>query len=120
MAMEKAYAKFQGSYNSIASGGYPEDAMEKLTGKKSQTYSASSVSLDQIADWDKKGYAVTMASKQTVPNKDVVGGHAYYLKGVDTEKKTISLGNPWGYNHVTLSEDEFRKNYAYVAINPIQ
>ena len=120
MAMEKAYAQFHGDYNDIASGGWPEDAMEQLTGKKSQKFSASSVTLEQFADWDKKGYAITMASKSSVSNKDVVGGHAYYYKGVDLDKKTISLGNPWGYNHATLSLEEFQKNYSYVAINPIK
>lgn len=119
MAMEKAYAQFRGNYNDIASGGWPQDSMEQLTGKKSQTFSASSVTLEQIADWDKKGYAITMASKKSAPNKDVVSLHAYYLKGVDLENKTITCGNPWGYNHVTLSQEDFQKNYSEISINPI-
>lgn len=119
MAMEKAYAQFRGSYNKISTGGWSADAMEQMTGRESLKFSASSVTLEQIADWDKNGYAITMSSKSSVPNKDVVGGHAYYLKGVDLTNKTITCGNPWGYNHVTLSLEEFRENYSYVAINPI-
>jgi hypothetical protein len=117
---EKAYAKFQGSYKDIAEGGWPDVAMTEITGKASSTQSARSTSLEKLSEWEKKGYAVAAGSYEKPADKSVVGGHAYYILAVDTEKKTVTLGNPWGFKNVTLTEEEFQKNYADVYVNPIQ
>jgi len=119
MVYEKAYAKFQGSYNAIAKGGWPSAAMTEITGKPSTTASAGSTSLEKIAEWEKKGYAVTVSSLKKPSNLDVVGGHAYYIQSVDTVNKTVTLGNPWGFMNVTLTEAEFQANYSEVYTNPI-
>ncbi len=116
----KAYAKFRGSYNEINKGGFSGSAMEELTGKDSRTQSTVSTSIDQIAEWDKKGYAVTTSSLSSATNKNVVARHAYYLMDVDTEKRTVTMGNPWGFGHVTLSENEFKENYSKVYVNSIR
>lgn len=120
MVYEKAYAKFQGSYKDIAEGGWPDVAMTEITGKASSTQSASSTSLEKLSEWEKKGYAVAAGSYKTPSDKSVVGGHAYYILAVDTANKTVTLGNPWGFKNVTLTEEEFQKNYQDVYVNPIQ
>ncbi len=120
MVYEKAYAKFQGSYGAIAEGGWPSAAMAEITGKPSTTSAASSTTLDKIAEWEKKGYAVTAGSLTKPSNLGVVGGHAYYIQSVDPATKTVTLGNPWGFKNVTLTEAEFQANYAEVYVNPIQ
>jgi hypothetical protein len=120
MVMEKAYAKFRGSYNAISTGGWPSDAMEQITGKDSSTHGADSTSLEQLAEWDKNGYAITAASKRSPADNNVVGNHAYYIMDIDTEEGTVTMGNPWGFGHVTLTEDEFKKNYSQVYINPVE
>lgn len=121
MVMEKAYAKFRGSYNDIGSGGVGGSAMEDLTGKDSSTHLAAFTSLDQLAEWENKGYAVTACSMRAFGTKEeVVKSHVYYVMAVDTEKRTVTMGNPWGYNHVTLTENEFQRNYFTVYANPIQ
>lgn len=119
MLMEKAYAKFRGSFREVSGGGYPESSMGQLTGKKSFKIPVGDVTLEMIAGWDKKGYAVTACSRSSPPKKGVVGGHAYFLKSVDAKKGVLELGNPWGYNHATLTEAELRENYRYVAVNPV-
>lgn len=120
MVYEKAYAKFQGSYDAIGKGGWPSEAMTQITGKPSTTQLAKSTSLATLAEWEKKGYAISAGSYKTPTDTSVVGGHAYYILGVDTEKGTVTLGNPWGFKNVTLTEAEFQKNYEGVYVNPIQ
>jgi len=120
MVMEKAYAKFRGSYNAIGNGGWPGPAMESLTGKGSYSQLAAFTSLAQIAEWDRKGYAVTASSLPMFINKkEVVKGHVYHLLNVDLVKKTITMGNPWGHGNVTLTEAEFKRNFSDVAFNPV-
>ena len=120
MVIEKAYAKLHGSYNEIDKGGWPSSAMEEITGKPSSEWKTTSIGIKDIAEWDKKGYAITVGSSKDPPNKDVVARHVYYVIDVDPVKKTITLGNPWGFNHITLSEEEFKKNFDYVFTNPIK
>jgi len=120
MVYEKAYAKFQGSYDAIGKGGWPGVAMTQITGKESTTHLAGKTSLATLAEWEKKGYAISAGSYKTPTDTSIVGGHAYYILGVDTEKGTVTLGNPWGFKNVTLTEAEFQKNYAGVYVNPIQ
>ncbi|MDO8805114.1 MAG: C2 family cysteine protease [Elusimicrobiota bacterium] len=120
MVYEKAYAKFQGSYTAIGEGGWPSAAMAEITGKASTTQSSKSTSLEKIAEWEKKGYAIAAGSYKTPTNLGVVGGHAYYILGVDTVKGTVTMGNPWGFKNVTLTEAEFQANYADVYVNTIQ
>lgn len=120
MVYEKAYAKFKGSYDAIGNGGWPSTAMGEITGQPSSTHSTKAASLEKLTEWGKKGYALTAASKTKPSDLSVVGGHAYYVLDVDTAKKTVTLGNPWGFKNVTLTEEEFKKNYDEVYINPIQ
>lgn len=121
MVMEKAYAKFRGSYNDIADGGSTGSAMEQLTGKDSSLHLAAFTSIDQISEWANKGYAVTVASLGAfTANDEIVKGHAYYVMDVDTEKRTVTMGNPWGFGHITLSEDDYKRNYFKVYVNLVK
>lgn len=120
MVYEKAYAKFKGSYGAIGDGGWPSTAMGEITGKESSTHSAGSTNLAKLSEWEKKGYALTAGSKSKPPEgSGVIGNHAYYILNVDMEKKTVTMGNPWGRDNVTLTEAEFKKYYSEVYINPI-
>lgn len=149
MVLEKAYAKLNGnSYDQIGQGGYPGHALEMLTGVKSQTYNPSRVSLDNIAQWDKTGYAIvvgtnandlpwplneitnfgaSLGARIVIPdnplfkNQTLVPRHAYYVESVDTVNGTVTLGNPWGWNtqHVTLTMEQFKRSISHVSVNVI-
>ncbi|MFH2202221.1 MAG: C2 family cysteine protease [Elusimicrobiota bacterium] len=133
MIGEKAYAQFagKGPYLRIE-GGFSNTAMSQITGKKSESYSASKVTMDQLAAWEEKGQAMTIHTKsdalwglfirgdELYKNDTLVPGHAYYIKEVDKEKGTVTLGNPWGYKHATLTMAQFQKSLQNVHVNPIE
>lgn len=124
MLLEKAFAQYNGGYSEIE-GGNPGEAMEMLSGGSSETFTTSSLSEDQILEKLKTALdgnkAVTASSEKFDDNKKkkqasksagVVGGHAYVVKSVNKEAKTISLYNPWGFSHMDgLSIADFKKYY---------
>lgn len=131
MVFEKAFARssFNGSYNWIGNGGWPDWAMEKLTGKKSSRFKAGDVTLERLAGWRKKNHGLVVSTKSSSddPLYADEGGtlefsHAYWVKEADPEKgKIVLIGNPWGeWLTVTLTEAEFRRALDDVYVNPLQ
>lgn len=124
---EKAYAQMKGGYSKIQ-GSNPADVMEAITGKSSTTATPSKESLKKIDQQLKSGDAVTVASvkddvakdKEPFKNNTLVANHAYSVVGVDAEKGTITLRNPWGegYPPVTVSADTFASCFAEIESNP--
>jgi hypothetical protein len=120
MIAEKAYAQYRGSYNEINSGGKPGDTMELITGKASKRQMALFTSIDQLADLDSQGYVITAGTWSLFSTKGVKNNHAYYVKGFDKQNHKIILGNPWGYEDVTLTEKEFRRNFSLVDVGQVR
>ena len=126
LVAEKAYAErsLNGSYNWIGNGGFPDSAMQTLTGKKSSTYSAGSVSFTQLAQWFAAGDGLVIATQsgsgETYLNDRLVHSHAYFVKSLDLKNKTITIGNPWGSFDATLTEQEFQQYLSSVYVNPIE
>jgi hypothetical protein len=103
--LEKAFAKWKGSYDAIGNGGSSAAAMTALTGKSTDYLSTGYESADQIfkaikAAGDKKQpmTAGTHDDKKLYTNTGVYGDHAYSVLGAEESngKRFILLRNPWG------------------------
>jgi len=128
--IESAYAKWKGGYDKI-NGGHvwsPDHVLQELTGKETNTDVISLHGFDRLSKKFEDGCAITVASYQTARDTDFYKDgtlstqHAYYVANVDEVNKTITINNPWGWDrqgNITLSFDDFRKNFEYVYYNPI-
>lgn len=111
--LEKAYAVFCGedpddpSYQSIGDGGYAEDVMEALLGRKG--YTRTIPSYDEAALWREATRAIDekrpMALGTYSPGEKrysgtgVHGDHSYSVLGYEVDekgKRFLILRNPWG------------------------
>jgi hypothetical protein len=102
--VEKAYAKWKGSYEKIGNGGNPAEVMEALTGKMGNWSQTADVAPGAVYDKLKtqlahKGLAV--AATRTGPQykgSGVVPSHAYTVLGVEDAggQMRVRLRNPWG------------------------
>jgi len=121
LIVEKAYAQYQKSYNKIDKGGTGADAMQLITGKDSATQRVASTNIEQLADLDAKGYAITVATGKSVAvtRPELDSDHEYYLVGVNEMNKTVILGDPRG-GQVTLTEKDFKENFDTVSYNPMK
>jgi hypothetical protein len=125
MIVEKAYAKFKGSYNEIV-GEDPSVAMEELTGKESYNIPIDKVTIEALAGWDDKGYAIVAYSLQEKkpPYPKISRKHAYYILGV--AGGNILLADPRGngigrpVRIIQLSEEVFKQNFLGISINPLK
>lgn len=106
MLLEKAYAKINGGYWNIGTGGFAEDALKDLTGAPTE-YIYLSEDIDRedlwkrIMFWDKKHYVIVTGSKGTSEVKISVGiiqGHAYTIINAHeiNGEKVLEMRNPWG------------------------
>ncbi|HEY1089242.1 MAG TPA: C2 family cysteine protease [Archangium sp.] len=104
--IEKAYAQWKGSYNSIGNGGYSADVFEDFTG-------ATGRSIDAAGNPDTVWRTITTAIDAKKPvaagthddggpvsytNTGVYGDHAYSILGYETAgaERYVVLRNPWG------------------------
>jgi hypothetical protein len=104
--IEKAYAQWKGSYNSIGDGGYSADVFEDFTG-------ATGRSIDAAGNPDSVWRTITTAIDAKKPvaagthddggpvsytNTGVYGDHAYSILGYETAgtERYVVLRNPWG------------------------
>ena len=133
--VEKAYAKWKGSYNSIGNGGSPASVMTAMTGKPTRSFDTGSDSADTIFN----GIKTAGANKQPMTagthdddklytNTGVYGDHAYSVLGGEESngKKFVLLRNPWGESEAgndgkndgffKLELSQFMKLYSDVAI----
>ncbi len=106
--LEKAYAQWKGSYDTVGNGGVASDVFEELTGKASDYYDLNARTNPDTL-WKRITSAVddgrpiavgTHEEKGPVhyTNTGVFGDHAYSLIGYQTEgtKRFVVLRNPWG------------------------
>ncbi|MFN2549617.1 MAG: C2 family cysteine protease [Myxococcales bacterium] len=101
--IEKAYAKWHGSYEKIGNGGTAADAIHALTGKTTRYYDASDSSvIPAIEKAGKEGRAqVACTYGEHSGVKYPVGiyaDHCYTLRGIHRvgAKVFVQLRNPWG------------------------
>ncbi|XP_046582872.1 calpain-1 catalytic subunit-like [Haliotis rubra] len=111
--MEKALAKFHGSY-SVVEGGWPSDAYLALTGGVPETVRLESTSYDPRLLYHRiraaldTGALVTCAIFKKYVPKGLVGQHAYSLNGADVvttfdnaRVPLLRIRNPHGENEWT-------------------
>jgi hypothetical protein len=133
MVMEKAYAQWKGDGNAmdgyarLNQGGRPEDVMFALSGRKSSVDDADEHSIGELARMHQNGQAIVFSSldngeggkKALYANGSLVTGHGYYVTGVDEANRTVTVRNPWGWQHneVTIPYNQLDDVFANVATN---
>ena len=107
LVIEKAYAKLNDSYDAMAKGGYPHDAMEALTGKPATSVALDSrkYSFEQLWSDVAAGKVVVLSSKAALPKEwtpdnpyGLHESHAYVVTDVQAAsdgKAMVVLHNPW-------------------------
>ena len=96
LVIEKAYAQWHGGYAAIE-GGWPDEAMEQLTGRPADRVKTGDVSMAKIRRWLDEGRPLCVSTKGGDDDHRLggyVAGHAYYVVGVEGDE--ILLRNPWG------------------------
>lgn len=123
---ERAYAMHLDERGVDIDGGYPEDAMETLTGRGADAY--DSLGLHELAEQLDRGHLISADTGGIDdPSHDrIVGNHAYTLTSVDTEAGTVTVTNPWGPGNpdapkeVTMSYQEYRDTFGRTTVGRTQ
>ncbi|MBL8914365.1 MAG: hypothetical protein JNM17_26910 [Archangium sp.] len=111
--IEKAYAQWKGSYDSIGNGGVAGQVMAEVLGRPYSYENLSAANANQMYERIKTAaasnkpmaagtYGTDQASRYT--NTGVYANHAYSVLGVEEKngEKFVKLRNPWGqseYGH---------------------
>ncbi len=145
MLWEKAYAQHVGGYDAIPSP-LQQPPLEVLTGVAGARSSPAAMSIDDLANYQAQGYAVTAATPSDIrflgidipdrtdtnplfvndndlfTNDELYLNHEYYITDVDPAAGTVTVRNPWGWNHgaTTLSFAEFQTSFFRVSVNPTE
>ncbi|MFC1611253.1 C2 family cysteine protease [Myxococcota bacterium] len=103
--VEKAYAKWKGSYESIGNGGMSSRVMSEVLGVTTRVTYLSWGNPDnvfeQIKDAQAKKRPMTASThhdNKRYTNKRIYGDHVYSVLGVEEENgvRYVQLRNPWG------------------------
>lgn len=119
---ERAYKMHLDAQGEDINGGYPEDAMETLTGQSADGY--DSLSIDELAEQIDRGNLVNADTGGIDdPSHDqIVGNHAYTVSSVDTEDGTVTVTNPWAAGdpnapkNVTMSYEEYQETFGRTTV----
>jgi hypothetical protein len=133
LILEKAFAMYRGSYDA-ARGGI-DDMLDLLSPEGSSLHYTDRLlnwghdPLAQIGAAWQDGLAITVSSLAEKDLEERPGAfararelhlalhHAYSVSGFDATKRTISLANPWGRDHLPdLSFDDFAALFKNIAI----
>jgi len=128
LIMEKALAEHFGDEYADIHGGWPYDAMEALTGTKSEKYKEAP-SIQELERLHESGAVISPAT--VFDDKDetssygdpyeggLIQAHAYVVTGVDAEADLITLENPWGTHLPTIemSYSEFSESFSRYDVN---
>lgn len=133
MIMEKAFATHRNNSYAVIEGGFPEQAVELLTGQSGSRLNlrfrdaaGEQAALQKIADNLSSGNYVTAASRAMKAGEDaaswpanIVPLHAYTVDSVDLKAGTIQLRNPWGeaFTPEPITLAQFNNLYQYMAAN---
>ncbi|WP_285494135.1 C2 family cysteine protease [Actinomadura sp. NBRC 104425] len=123
LILEKAFAQKEGGFDEI-NGGDPARGMEVLTGHDSDSEDADDVTRQDLENWLNSGRPVVVSTKDDVDGKEIYqqrlhADHAYVVKGITKDGK-VELFNPWGYDHATLTMEEFNRYLAEVDIGSFE
>ena len=102
--MEKAYAKLNNGYEKIGKGGWPENALQTITGIDAKNYSTGVNAANlyaRIQGAVQGGSPITAGTGQNenIAASGLVPSHAYTVVGarVQNGQQYVSLRNPWGF-----------------------
>ncbi|MFN7131679.1 MAG: C2 family cysteine protease [Myxococcales bacterium] len=130
--IEKAYAQWKGSYDSIGNGGLANDCMEAVLGRAPVNRSVKYASPDQLwrditsaIDQKRPAAAGTYGESQKAlyTNTGVFPNHAYSILGYEEKdgQRMLIIRNPWGESEPAgngandgifkMKLDEFMKLY---------
>jgi Calpain family cysteine protease len=128
MLIEKAFAKWKGSYDAADGSMFDRDGLELITGNDATESAVSDGSEDDLLKAIQgslaAGYALTVNTstshwqnwwendedKKRMDTYKIIKGHAYSIEAVDRKAKTVNLRNPWGRQHLTgLPASVFRQ-----------
>ena len=128
--LEKAYAKWKGSYDKIGNGGSASDVLTAMTGKSTTSMGTSWNSATEIFNAIKLGgerkqpmTAGTHDDDKKYTNSGVYADHSYSVLGAEevAGTKYVLLRNPWGESeagsdgkndgYFKLEMDKFMKLY---------
>jgi len=132
--LEKRLAQEKGSYDLI-SGGKVNEGMnfrgvnELLTGKSEFSVPTSRDADELLQAMDdalknKKPITADTVNMEDLPDlrseamvHNVFGNHAYAIREVNLQTRTVNLQNPWGKKHVAdLSIDDFKRFYRNIRV----
>ncbi len=132
MLIEKAYAKLDGNYQTVARGGSPATVWQALTGKSgAMTMNATEGTARlfekiQTALKEKRPVAASTAPAfKDYEGTGLVKGHVYAVLGVEEKdgQKLVKMRNPWGNTEpgadgkndglFTLPIETFKKQFAF-------
>ena len=117
--LEKAMAELNGGYNGIANGGNPTIAMEELTGKAAQAYAPARISAAMMQSFVASGDLLTFDTATSNSTYNLVGDHAYMLKGLTTVggAPAAVLANPWGFDQPSSAIPLSQLSRAFVEVD---
>jgi Calpain family cysteine protease len=132
MLIEKAYAKLDGNYQTVATGGSPATLWQALTGKHgAMTVNALEGTarlfekMKNALDEKRPVAASTAPAFKDYEGTGLVKGHVYAVLGVEEKdgQKRVLMRNPWGNKEpgndgkndglFTLPLETFKKQFAF-------
>jgi hypothetical protein len=95
--IEKAYAQWKGSYETIGGGGVAGEVMGQVLGKSYDYVSLNAGNKERVYD-QIKAAAAQGRPMAAYTNTGVYANHAYSVLGTEEENgvKYVKLRNPWG------------------------
>ncbi len=129
--LEKALAKWKGSYAEAEGALWDKEGLETLTGNEATEHDprdyAEDLSLGLVASALRANHAVTACTstsrwtkfwlnddeKAEIKRWDIVLDHAYSIVAADEKAKTVDLKNPWGNHHISGLPWSVFRHYMY-------
>jgi hypothetical protein len=130
LIVEKAYAQHMGGYTAFTGGGDPYEVLADITGKEPTRLTNADASFDDLYQLYEDGNAITTNTKTAGEVKDnplfqadspagepLVAWHIYYVVGMNEDNQTVTLRNPYGWDHgtVTVTWEQYQESFRITA-----